>query len=296
MTANEVHVAVLRQLPQGAPTRGFLRMVNWCVEKIRDRGQWKFDFARGYLDVPASYSTGTVSVTNGDATVTGSGTAWNTNSNAAAGRIMSINGVEYVISSITSDTELELTATFGGTTASAQSYIVYQTEFSLASDCVTVERVWDLTNNCELRGTSHLALKSRAVDWEEAGRTIWYAELGEDASANRRIMISPYPSAYARLEYWYEAKHTKVTDIGDTIDLPNELDELVIQGVYSRALEIARVQTWTSARREFNEMLEARWTKDKLLLDVVIRNERSGRNYRYPSTLPVRFPTQIVDS
>lgn len=70
------------------------------------------------------YATGTVTVTNADATVTGSGTAWD--GEVAAGDLFTIvdSGVVYEVASVTSDTELELTSTYAGSTAAAQSYTI----------------------------------------------------------------------------------------------------------------------------------------------------------------------------
>jgi hypothetical protein len=72
----------------------------------------------------AQYNTGTVSVTALDATVTGSGTSWTTE--IAAGQLFTVVGDNevYEVASVTSDTELELTQPYAGTTASGQSYIV----------------------------------------------------------------------------------------------------------------------------------------------------------------------------
>lgn len=72
------------------------------------------------------YDTGTVAVTNGSATVVGTGTVWSTS--LAAGQLFSIlgSGVTYTIASITNDTHLVLSANYGGTTASGQLYTVMQ--------------------------------------------------------------------------------------------------------------------------------------------------------------------------
>lgn len=70
------------------------------------------------------YNTGTVAVTNGSAVVTGTGTAWL--ANAAPGKTFQApNGVRYTISTVDSDTQITLTATYGGTTASGQGYNIF---------------------------------------------------------------------------------------------------------------------------------------------------------------------------
>lgn len=73
----------------------------------------------------ANYSTGTISVTNGDATVTGSGTSWNTSTNAAVGEYIQLPDTKwYKIASIASDTSLEIEISYQGTTQSGQSYVI----------------------------------------------------------------------------------------------------------------------------------------------------------------------------
>jgi hypothetical protein len=77
------------------------------------------DIIRGVV-----YSTGTVTVTNGDATVTGAGGA--TWTSAMDGCLfVSADAVQYVISSVTSGTTLELTVVYGGGTLGGQTYNMY---------------------------------------------------------------------------------------------------------------------------------------------------------------------------
>ncbi|MEW6054889.1 MAG: hypothetical protein AB1552_14090 [Nitrospirota bacterium] len=74
-----------------------------------------------------NYSTGTVSVVNGDQTVTGAGTSWSSFLNAYQGAVFGIGTdptIWYEIGSIANDTSLELLDTYPGPSASAQSYII----------------------------------------------------------------------------------------------------------------------------------------------------------------------------
>src|SRR4030066_317782 len=76
------------------------------------------------------YKTGTVTVTNADATVTGLGTLFV--ANIAAGAIFKVDGdtATYVVGSITSDTALELTANYTGTTGGSKTYAIHR-DFSV---------------------------------------------------------------------------------------------------------------------------------------------------------------------
>jgi len=70
------------------------------------------------------YSTGTVAVTEGSATVTGTGTSWE--DNVDAGMLFQVgNGRVYVVASVDSNTQLTLTEPYEGATASGQSYTLH---------------------------------------------------------------------------------------------------------------------------------------------------------------------------
>lgn len=73
----------------------------------------------------ANYTTGTVSVTEGSATVTGSSTVWNTSTNATSGEYIKLpDGKWYKITAIGSDTSLTIETEYLGSTASGQTYVI----------------------------------------------------------------------------------------------------------------------------------------------------------------------------
>jgi len=82
-----------------------------------------------YLTPMKEYTTGTVAMTNGDATVTGTGTAFTTNVSAGDWYRVDADGtgsssVWYEVSSVTDATHLELTSTYAGTTVSGKAYTI----------------------------------------------------------------------------------------------------------------------------------------------------------------------------
>lgn len=73
----------------------------------------------------SNYTTGTITVTNGDATVTGSGTSWATSTNADTNEYIKLpDGKWYKIASIASNTSLEIEVSYQGATLSGQSYTI----------------------------------------------------------------------------------------------------------------------------------------------------------------------------
>ncbi|MER9911714.1 hypothetical protein NKJ71_13880 [Mesorhizobium sp. M0050] len=81
------------------------------------------------------YSTGTVSVTNGNAVVTGSGTAWAVA--LVAGGMFTRLGIAVPILSVDSDTQLTLVYAWPGTTASGAAYAI-ALENAAAADVVSL--------------------------------------------------------------------------------------------------------------------------------------------------------------
>lgn len=73
----------------------------------------------------ANYSTGTITATNGDATVTGSGTSWATTTNAEVGEYIQLPDDKwYKIASIASNTSLEIEIAYQGATLAGETYVI----------------------------------------------------------------------------------------------------------------------------------------------------------------------------
>src|SRR3990167_137090 len=73
----------------------------------------------------SSYSTGTVSVTEGATAVTGSGTSWS--ANVSAGQAILLQGIWYPVGAVGSDTSITLAIPYAGTTLSGATYVAATT-------------------------------------------------------------------------------------------------------------------------------------------------------------------------
>lgn len=74
----------------------------------------------------SQYSAGTVTVTNGSPTVTGSGSLWTGNVVAGSWITITNSGLSYQVQSVDSNTQITLTSNYNGATASAQTYVIFQ--------------------------------------------------------------------------------------------------------------------------------------------------------------------------
>jgi hypothetical protein len=109
---------------------------------------WWNNSLAAWVNLTPLYNTGTVTVTDTDATVTGSGTAWSTREIGAsmifedAGGAVIENG-PYSIASITSDTELELATAYSGTTGGGKAYQIRRTFNSPSISYPIFADVWN---------------------------------------------------------------------------------------------------------------------------------------------------------
>jgi len=101
---------------------------------------YNYPYEYFYKVTPMSdYSDGTISVTNGSTTVTGTDTLFS--SNVASGEYLRVNGtgiadssIWYKIASITSDTELELESNYAGETEASLDYMISQAPTAFPSE------------------------------------------------------------------------------------------------------------------------------------------------------------------
>lgn len=83
----------------------------------------KYKKAAAWKDCTPTYSAGTVTVTNGSTLVTGLGTQWSTLRIGAFSKI-TISGVDYLVTSVTSDTTLNIVSGYAGTTGGGKAYAI----------------------------------------------------------------------------------------------------------------------------------------------------------------------------
>lgn len=116
-----------------------LRRVNLARNKVAAHfsGRWASLYREGWLPLVPVYSTGTIAVTQGNRTVTGSGTTWTA---AMVGRkLLCPNNEYYKIASFVSTTSLLLTEPYQGTTVSSGGiYQIWKDEYVLYPEVYSI--------------------------------------------------------------------------------------------------------------------------------------------------------------
>lgn len=284
MTAEQLRRAVENHIGPETRLPGFLSIAGYVLSRIYAfglvRDGWSFDFTKAVLNTEASYSTGTVDVTQESTAVTGNSTVWT--GITLTRHKMNIGGVHYPITTITDDTNIVLTDEYAGETDTAVEYSIFLDEYVLPA-LTMLHSVWDASNDRRLCGIPRTLLGDYDVARNASpGDPSHYSIVGRTAAGVPILQLFPAPSSIARIEYWYQADYTRVADIGDSIDLPTAYDALLVQGAIGRANQVLRREGWREEWALFEQMMMEAWHADRPQRDAKVRLMRADRMDNYP--------------
>ncbi len=140
---------VLLRVPLATPSLA-KDWINDAFRQVAERRRWSWLVSRGQFLFNAEITTGTVSVTFNSNSVTGSGTGW---TGVELGRQFrcGIQNPIYTITAVDVGGQiLTLDGTFGGTTASAQGYEIYNAYMPVPTNFHQLISCWDPKYNWQL--------------------------------------------------------------------------------------------------------------------------------------------------
>lgn len=121
-----------------------------ALQRVAEYHDWPYYIQdKGVIETVDDYSTGTVAITNGTKTVTGTSTVFTA---AMVGRKIRINDGNpyYRIASFTSTTEIALEDNYQGDTETAATYTIFKDEYRLASDVDKYKLLRQAENNVSI--------------------------------------------------------------------------------------------------------------------------------------------------
>jgi len=237
---------------------------NWTRDRFRDlidRRFWSWAFSRSQFNVQAAYSTGSVTVTNNSTTVTGSGTLWNTGSAVTVGMQFKCRNYVYTVTTVTSDTSIEIDQKWGGSTTSGSNYMIVQAYVTVPTDFKAFHTIIDPENNWRLWWN----YSAREIDaWDPArtstGNPSILAIAGYNATSNLpQYELWPHQINQKAFTFMY---YKISPDFGEGISLPYAIrGDVIKRGVLA---DMCRYPgTGDAPNKCFNmklaETYEARW-------------------------------------
>ena len=175
---------------------------------VLERCPWPFLIREATFSTVTAITAGTVTVTNGSATVTETTSNANGWSSSVETRYFRRSGDSefYPIDTFGNNNPdtLTLNRTYEGSSGTVLGYIIFQRFYSLASDCRQVIRMAVIDNPTPMREVSQtdmdISVLNRAA--EGSPPSVW-CQAGRDSSDNMRIEIYPIPDELHGILYHY---------------------------------------------------------------------------------------------
>jgi hypothetical protein len=208
--------------------------------------------------------------------VTLAGATWPT---WVAGTEFIHDGISTKILTRDSTTQITLEYSFNGTTASAQSYIVFQYKYDLPTDCLQFDK---------LLGGQRFPAGSKYVDMaslESVRDSVAFSstDVYYFASSGGKLAIWPYPSEDRMLNFIYYAKPADLVSDSDTADWDIASISLLHRAIdYHIAITMGCVagsaaQCWANFENELTHHLPNE--KSNADLDMSVGSGSTGFGY-----------------
>lgn len=230
-------IARIQRMP-GLGRIGMGEIIEAIQTASKDLGNqpWPWNYAETNIAIPAVYTTGTVTVTIGSATVTGAATTWDP---TWYGRRIAFgnSNLDYIVSSIGGVGTLTLDQPYQGasnltnvTYSMWQDTYLYPSDYIIASDTALLD--------AELRTRVRKIPRYRFEQLMNAGYrrmfssiALFYCDHGEDLSAGNygayRFRLGPPLSGAKELRLCYHRMAPDLANPTDKTMLPEGFDELL---------------------------------------------------------------------
>lgn len=240
-----------------------LRYMNAAGRELWASRMWDKRKKEVVLVTVAPYITGTVTVTNGSTTLTGSGTTF---TSAMTGRkfALSAGGPFYRVTYV-SATEMTLARAYQETTASAQTYTIFQDEYDVASDLNVLRSISALhtTDRGHLGEVTEAELDARSYLTRSEGTPLLWAPCVETTAGTYRIRLYPIPDAVYAFRVLYLKAWTALANDSNYHGLGENCDRLLLMAAALMAQHIPGAQRVTS-EAEVAALTEKVWREQQM--------------------------------
>ena len=239
------------------------RFLNRAASDMWNRYPWKERKNTRFFQTLAPYTTGTLTTTQGSASVTGSGTTWvsaHTGMKIAA----SFDGPWYVFTR-TGATTGTLDRDWVEASLSGSAYVLYQDRYSLST---SAEAILGREMVLHRQGYGSLGRIGR-VDGEEvypfpagAGTPTWWTLQDVSGGAMRVRLGHAYPDAVYSVRYGCLDKYTEMSGDSDECVIPERFRHILIHGALREAyLIFDDVEKSMNATAMFDAGVLRAWTR-----------------------------------
>lgn len=268
------------------------RLINVALQDMHLGTDYKFPWAErnARLITQAAYTTGTVSYTQGSASITGTSTLWNTN-NAFSVANARVNGkiifggsmTPYIVQAVNSDTSITLSSKVTDATASGSGYSYFEDEYALASDFLRTVDIQRFTNGpISIDLISRTEFRRRYPDNRIPQPTpsvaciIDYAPSG-NTTLVRRVRLAPPPSVFITIPYDYITANLVVSATGAAqTGFIADTDEPIIPLRYRHAIIFHAMYNYYRDRKDDERADKAKSEYTDIMMRIMSDTEVGG--------------------
>ncbi len=194
------------------------QIVNNAIGWVATAKFWNFYKTYGDFTLREPYSTGTIALTPNSTTCTLTTGTWPTW--AASGKLK-IGGKVYRIASRTSGAVVVLATAWAEDAETAATYLIFQDEYALASDCLKFGQPFPGANWGWGGEASSFESVLQAQSSIIQGQAYPSMHCVHGSGGTAKLLVWPYPngSEDVLLPYWYYRKPAALAAAGDTADV-----------------------------------------------------------------------------
>lgn len=245
------------------------RYINRALYDMHIDSEYPWAVRRASLVTHPTYTTGTVTITQGSTTLAGASTLWNTANawsvnNTRAGGKMNLGGNDvYTVQTVTNDTTITLEERFMAADVSAGSYTYYEDEYALASDFwqPVDKRQFSDDVSIDLIGPREFYRRYPRNFTLGNPRVATIIELGPSGSVSPRprVLFHPVASSAMLIPYRYLTSSLAVSSVGAAqANLVEDTDEPIVPLRYRHAIILHALYFWYRDRKDDVRSQEAR--------------------------------------
>lgn len=271
----------------------FFSVMNRIIKELAKERQWRYYITDSTISVLALYDTGTVAITEGSGTVTGTGTTFTSAMVGRKFRASNGQGI-YDITGYTSATSITISPVWPYDDITGNSFQIYQDTYDFPTDLMYLIDIKDAVTERPLDPQEYFETLRR---WESFVYTeqsaippgfAWpweYAQFGWNSTTKTyQVVVNAVADAVRTLDVIYRRWPTSVTKITDYPDIPEYLEEVLRLRLFkhfvrrrnvNNEVELAdrrqRLQEWMG---EEAVALYTAKTADGMLIVPYLRNRR----------------------
>lgn len=240
------------------------RYINTALQDMHLGTDYRFPWAErnAILVTQPEYTTGTLSVSQGGTTLTGSGTSWNTanafsrNNMRVGGKIQINGGSEvYEISAVGGDTSATISSMFTQDDVSGGTYKYFEDEYSLVSDFLRPVDVQQFSDAITITLIGRTEFRKRYprnyITGKPTVATLIDRPPSGDTTLVRKVRFHRPPSEAMSIPYAYITENLVVQTNGTASNvLSSDTDEPIVPKRYRYGIVLKALYWWYRDKKD----------------------------------------------